>query len=699
MPQPKARSYDRRRALPEPAKRSRGVYVYVAVIAAAGLGLFAWLAPHGVSGVLKDQLRFWLFVGFVLLGELFPIRLSRRNEEEQIATSTMFIFALLLIKGLEVAVIAQAIASIAADLGARKKWWKAAFNIGQYTLSLWAGSEVLRVLRYQRMTSVHLGLEELAIVLLAAGAFFLVNNFVVGTALAIAQETPVIEYLRKDIVFQITTTGVLLCLSPVVVIAAEKTLFLMPFLLVPLMAIYRSAKVSLEKEHEAMHDVLTDLPNRNMFHDRVEQTLVGMADDPRPIAVILIDLDHFKEINDTLGHHIGDMLLRQVGPRLRSTLRDGDLIARLGGDEFGVLLTDLVSSDDPKNVAGKIVRALDQPFMVEGFTLDIDASMGVALFPEHGQDVDTLMRRADIAMYVAKETHARYEMYAPARDKHSPKRLSLLGDLRHAIDERQLVLYYQPKMEITSGRVADVESLIRWEHPSHGLVMPDEFIPLAEHTGLIAPLTSFVLDSALAQHTVWREKGVNLGVGVNISVRNLFDPNFATEVAEAIQKWGINPAVLELEITESTLMADPQRALDVLMRLSALGVRLALDDFGIGYSSLAHLKRLPVNVMKIDKSFVMNMAHDEDDAVIVQSTIDLARSLGLEVVAEGVENQEALSRLAEMGCDIAQGYYLTRPLPPDQLESWLTAAKKLPDAQVATLPRDPKRTLFGQAGL
>ncbi|HEX5146274.1 MAG TPA: EAL domain-containing protein [Conexibacter sp.] len=433
-------------------------------------------------------------------------------------------------------------------------------------------------------------------------------------------------------------------------------------------------------EHQAFHDALTALPNRALFHDRVEQALRGARRNGTTVAVMVMDLDRFKEVNDTLGHQSGDELLVEVGGRLRDPLRESDTVARLGGDEFGVLAPSVASADDALVLAQRLRDALERPHRVAGVEVDVDAAVGIALFPRDGRDVATLMRRADIAMYVSKETHAP-ALYAPEHDSYSSQRLALIAQLRRAIAQREITVYYQPQADVRSGRVRSVEALVRWEHPEHGLLPPDRFIPLAEHTGLIRALTSHVLDIALAQCASWRERGIDLGVAVNITGRDLLDLRLPDEVDELLRRWQVAPERLELEITENTVLTDPIRARQVLVRLSELGVRLAIDDFGSGNSSLGYLKRLPVDVLKIDKSFVLNMDESDDDAVIVRSTIDLGHNLGLRVVAEGVETLGTLGQLEQLGCDVAQGYWLSRPVPPEEVERLLADADAAaPDA-------------------
>jgi diguanylate cyclase (GGDEF)-like protein len=426
---------------------------------------------------------------------------------------------------------------------------------------------------------------------------------------------------------------------------------------------------------QALHDPLTGLPNRELFADRVGQAIRIADRELRPAALLLLDLDRFKDVNDTLGHHHGDQLLCEVGQRLSGTLRESDTVARLGGDEFAVLLPG-VTAEGASAVAEKLRARLHQhqPLIVDGVVLDLDASIGIALYPDHGGDPAELLQHADVAMYAAKQTHAGFVVYDPAVDQHSPRRLALLGGLRRALERDELVIHYQPKADLNSGQVLGVEALVRWQHPDHGLLSPGEFIPLAERTGLIHPLTRWVLDAALRQAAEWQRTGHHLSTAVNISTRCLLDPALPDQIAGQLAAWQVPASSLVLEVTESAVMADPTRALDVLARLHALGVSLAVDDFGTGYSSMAYLKELPVDELKIDRSFVSQMATSPSDATIVRSTIDLGHNLGLRVVAEGVETQDAWEKLAALGCDTAQGYLLSRPMPASDLERWLRHA-------------------------
>jgi len=433
-----------------------------------------------------------------------------------------------------------------------------------------------------------------------------------------------------------------------------------------------------ENEHQALHDALTGLPNRTLFRDRTRQAILAAQREGESVAVLLMDLDRFKEVNDTLGHRSGDTLLQELAGRLQSTLRESDTIARLSGDEFGVLLPRVAGVPAVVDVAERIRDLLKEAFVLHDLPLVVEASVGAAIYPADAEDVDTLIQRADVAMYVAKSANSDFELYDPRHDEYDPNRLVLVGELRRAIAEKEILVYFQPKAELRTGDVKSAEALVRWRHPQRGLLPPDEFIPLAQHTGLIRPLTLYVVDEALRQCAIWRIDGLDLRVAVNVAMRNLLDMQFPDDVADLLSQWGIAPDRLELEITESTIMADPFRVRQVLTRLSEMGVRLSIDDFGTGYSSLAYLKRLPIRELKIDKSFVMNMTEDENDAVIVRSTIDLGRNLGLEVVAEGVQSAEIWRALDRYGCDRAQGFYVSGPLPADELTAWLKAKATRP---------------------
>jgi diguanylate cyclase (GGDEF)-like protein/PAS domain S-box-containing protein len=418
-----------------------------------------------------------------------------------------------------------------------------------------------------------------------------------------------------------------------------------------------------EREHDALHDPLTGLANRRRLFSELESAVVRAHEEHTEVALLLIDLDHFKELNDTLGHHAGDQLLREIGPRLVAACADGDLVARVGGDEFAVLLGPGTGAVRAQETGGRLLAAIEQPFTLQGLTLLVQGSLGIALYPDHAGDVATLMQHADVAMYSAKSRGIGCEVYDTSRDGHSKQRLVLLGQLPAAIDAGELVVHYQPKIDLATGAVAGAEALVRWQHPEHGLLGPGEFLPLAERSGVMRPLTLRVLDDALAQCAGWQAAGARLTVAVNLSAPNLLDLALPDDVARLLAKWRVDPSCLQLEITERIVAADPARVTEIMLRLRALGITLSLDDFGTGSSSLSYLRRLPVQELKIDRSFVMGMASDEQDAAIVGTTIRLAHDLRLRAVAEGVETQAQCERLTALGCDQAQGFHLGRPMP------------------------------------
>jgi diguanylate cyclase (GGDEF)-like protein len=423
--------------------------------------------------------------------------------------------------------------------------------------------------------------------------------------------------------------------------------------------------------YQSTHDVLTGLPNRTLFLDRLSQAITAAQRSGESVGLIVMDVDRFKEINDTLGHQFGDGLLNEIGRRLSHTLRASDTVARLGGDEYGVMF---VASDPSRadEVATRITTALDTPITLGNVSVSVAASMGIALYPVHAEDPGTLMKRADIAMYDAKKSHAASAVYEPGRDEHSLRRLSILSELRHAIARDELTVHYQPKIDIATSRAIHAEALVRWHHPTYGRIAPDEFIPLAEQSGQIGAITKWMLRRAITQCAQWSASGLDLCVAVNLSALDLYDSELPTFISGLLGDAGLPGSKLLLEITESAVMKDPTFAVRILTELKRRGVSLAIDDFGTGYSSLAHLKRLPVDELKIDKSFVVNLSNSaHDDMVIVRSTIELGHNMGLKVIAEGVENAEALSALGTLGCDMAQGYFVSRPLPADEFARWM----------------------------
>ena len=439
-------------------------------------------------------------------------------------------------------------------------------------------------------------------------------------------------------------------------------------------------------EHQALHDALTGLPNRTYLSKRLGETIAQAARTGDHFALMILDLDRFKEINDTLGHHIGDLVLQQIAERLKTPLRRSDMIARLGGDEFAILLSPVHADGSVTKLAGRLQKALEAPMQCNGMTLDVGASIGIAIFPENGTDATELVQRADIAMYVAKNAGLPLAFYDPDRDHNSVRHLALTGELKRAIEGEKLELHYQPQISVETNQVIGVEALARWHHPEHGFISAEEFITLAEQTGLIQSLTEWALRTAIEQCARWRAAGIDLTVSVNLSAKILQDDGLPRLIGDLLDKYGVEPERLVAEITESAIMVDSDRSKAVIDRLAEQGMKLSIDDFGTGYSSLAYLKDLPVHELKIDKSFVMEMMDNKSDQVIVKSTIQLAHNLGLTVVAEGVESAEILALLADMDADIAQGYFMSKALPIGVFDDWLhtwKAAQEPPRLAVA----------------
>jgi diguanylate cyclase len=465
----------------------------------------------------------------------------------------------------------------------------------------------------------------------------------------------------------------------------ELVLLLLYVTLVPILArVSRRLQRYVERiQHQAFHDDLTGLPNRLHFREQISAAIAAAPDDSAPVAVFLLDLDRFKEINDTLGHQCGDELLKELAVRLRGVTEADALLARLGGDEFGIVAPGR-NADEALIVAQAIRSSLEAPFVARGVPLVIEASVGISIYPANGSDVDTLIQHADVAMYAAKDKRLGVALYEDELETSTAAELALMSELRTALERAEIVLHYQPQIDVSTGRVAGMEALVRWQHPERGLLPPNSFIPFVERTGLSTSLTEYVLTGVAHQLQTWRDAGVEIDatVAVNLTMFDLLDTTLPGKVAARLEEAGVEPDRLELEITERVIMADPVRVRGVVEQLKEIGVRIAIDDFGTGYSSLSYLKSLPVDVIKIDRSFVMGMMEDESDRAIVRSTIDLAHNLGLRVVAEGVDTKETLDELARYGCDLAQGFYIARPQAPDSVQM---AASREPGGQAVAI--------------
>jgi diguanylate cyclase (GGDEF)-like protein len=616
-------------------------------------------------------MRISLILALALLAsEFLPAWITRDDrQEDDLGISSTFAMALVITGPIAFAVGLRVALSLATGLRAGRSARRMAIEAGRWASAMALGRLLYAAGTHQSIlgTDAHMAARYLPWALGAAGVVFVVHHGLqVGHTL-----DNVRRRRRQQLTFDLSTSGLLLAFAPVVVATVSATAWLLPLLLLPIATIQKSAALAAERERQAVHDALTGLPNRALLHHRATTALLDSGRTGHALAVMLLDLDHFKEINDTLGHRVGDNLLRAVAERLDGAVRETDMVARLGGDEFGILVSCMAGADDAVVLAERVLAVLREPFFVDGVRLQTQASIGIAVWPDHGADVETLVQRADVALYTAKEERGCWSMYSPESDRYTPERLALLGELRAGLETGQLVVFYQPKSDAKTGIVVGVEALARWQHPTRGLLPPDEFIPLAENTGLIGDLTIEVLRQALGQVRAWHREGMRIGVSVNLSVRQLTDMTLPRDVAALLADFHLPASVLTLEVTETTIMADPSRTLHVLRMLADIGIDLSIDDFGTGYSSLAYLRRLQADELKIDKSFVMGMSRNSNDAVIVRSTIELGHNLGLRMVAEGVEDAETWRLLRTLGCDVVQGYHLSRPLPPAQLTDWL----------------------------
>jgi diguanylate cyclase (GGDEF)-like protein len=649
--------------------------VYVAVVAAAGLLLVGTAAASLEPATFRRiELAFWAVCLMLLVAELRPLFTAGARDANGHVLSTTFVFAIMLRYGLEVALVGQALVVVLSDASRRRAPWRIAFNVGQYCLSWAAASVVMITLGLDPDAAAPVDLLEGDLLAAVAGglAYFVVNQVLVTLAVALKTGRPVTALLKEDLAYEAVTDGALLALAPLVVLILEQGVAFLPLLLPPLIAVYAVASIALERERQALTDALTGLPNRKCFSRHTADAL----EDPGSAALLLFDLDRFKEVNDTLGHHVGDRLLQVVAARLADASRDGDTVARLGGDEFAVLLPGM-DRFEAEEAGRRLLEALGAPLELEGLLVDVWASVGVAVSPADGTDLDVLLQHADVAMYLAKDSGGGVELYDPGKDRNSTGRLVMLSELRRAITGGELEVHYQPKADLRTGTVDGVEALVRWRHQEKGLIPPDEFIPLAERSGLIESLTLYVVDASLAQLALWRQQGLQLKVAINISVRDLAGGRLTNSVASALAFHGVPASSLQMEMTEGSLFSESHRAATTLRHLDVLGVLLSLDDFGTGYSSLEHLRQLPVQEIKIDRSFVARMVTDPRDCAIVRSVIDLASGLGMRVVAEGVEDRQTWDLLRDMGCDVAQGWFLSAAEPAQVLTPWLLARQSL----------------------
>jgi diguanylate cyclase (GGDEF)-like protein len=771
------------------------------VAAVSALAVLVSAAPlAALPGQLAElPAAFWTMAVLAVVCDARPFVPPGRRQSSAVFPSTCFTFAILLGWGLGPAVAVQAVAVLVSGWRMGYAAWRTGFNAAQYACALAAAEAVTSLGPGGIFHDGRLRWVDVLAMFGATGAWFVTNYSLVNSAIRLRFGNRWWPTVRLGLGYELLSTGSLLLLAPVLAAAARASAALIPLVLVPLFAVYRMTRLSAEQEQLAALDPLTGLPNRKallaevaeQLHVHAELAAKGAPD--AQLALLLIDLDRFKNVNDALGHAVGDRLLIEVSARLAEAVRDGELLARLGGDEFAILTTRLTGLDDARAAAERLARALAEPVPLDGLPLDVAGSIGIAIFPEHGDDFATLMRHADVAMYDAKLRNDTVAVYAAESDHNSAERLGLLADLRRVLetgpaepgdalarggrepvaarggdgaalpagtgalaaagarawrwrarrprrgpqpnhpdelinrivssadplrrraaagtvatatgtgaatvargsatggapftpgeaapatgrhsdepgDAGEITMYYQPQVAIATGEVVGVEALLRWRHPRRGMVDPEELIRVAEQSAVMRLLTRRVVDDVMEQLAKWSAAGIELRAALNVSVRDLHTGEIADQIADRLARYDVSPDRLQLEITEGALMADPRRVLATISRLHAIGVAIALDDFGTGYSSMQHLRRLPLSEVKLDRSFVLGMADDADDAAIVRSVIELAGALGLRVVAEGVEDERTWRLLHAVGCDIAQGWFFARPMPADELAGWL----------------------------
>jgi diguanylate cyclase (GGDEF)-like protein len=625
----------------------------------------------GFALLSHPPLAYLTFAALVVASELFVLRLPSRANDVLLSASSAFAYASALLYGPGPALAALSLAALITGARDRRPLLKTGFNAAQHGITVG-----LAGLAYEALGG-HVGAVGTGALAPALGggvAYLAVNYTLTGTVVALATGARVGRHLLSGLVTWLPVEGVMLAYAPVVAIAAKQSLATIPLLLLPFLGVFYSARIALRADHASLHDALTGLPNRVLFRIRVEQALNRVRSTGGGVVVMVLDLDRFKDVNDTLGHSRGDELLEGISERLRNVLRDADVVARLGGDEFGVLVTVAPAQVfDSGSVARRIEESVEAPFQLGDLWVSAGTSIGIASFPEHGADSGKLIQCADVAMYQAKAAGSGHEHYDAGTDPNRPDNLRLLQELREGIERDELVLHYQPKVSVLDGSVVGLEALCRWQHPTRGLLMPADFIEMAERSDAVRSLTLAVTRMAARQAVSWMREGIRLPVAVNLSPRVLLDVALPADIAAVLDEEQLPPALLEVEVTESCLIVDPDRTADVLTRINQTGVRISIDDFGTGYSSLALLKRLPVDAIKIDRSFVGKLATDHSDVAIVASTVRLAAGLGLDVIAEGVEDAAALALLVQFGCDQAQGYHICRPLPPAEIAAWLGA--------------------------
>lgn len=645
---------------------------YLTVLAGWGLILVA------LVNLLTAQHLTWpaAFAMTAALGvalEALPLVQGRGHDPQGVVMSTAFLCALLFVWGPWPAIAMVAAGSLLSDLRARKAWWKIGFNPAQYALCFGAAALVCSLVSHRSLSHPLSTFRLVDLTWMAAAwiVFFVANLVLVAGVMA--TRTGFLANFLEDFWHNALMTMAVLALSPLVVVVGLGPWQLMPLLLIPLLLLYSTAQIALEREHDAGHDALTGLPNRATLQFELHEALSDFERDGVGFALMLIDLDDFKRVNDTLGHQVGDALLMEFAHRLQAGVRQGDVVARLGGDEFAVVIRD-VGRQNARAFGSRVAASVADAFAIDALRLEVNLSLGIALCPEHGSDATSLLRRADIAMYEAKQRASVMEVYSPDTDDNSPDRLGLLGELREALLNEEIDLHYQPKVDATTGRPLGVEALIRWLHPERGYVSPDDFIPMAERSGVMPLLTSRVLELAISRCARWREEGLDVPIAVNVSPTDIVGDVLVDVIVEMLGRYGVDAGLLQLEITERLSTRQVEKATTTLQRLRGLGVCISLDDFGTGYSSLPRLSSLTVDEIKIDRVFISRMTTQTSAVGIVQALVDLAHALGLPAVAEGVETEAEWAAVRDTGCDAVQGWAVAPPMPAGPMADWLRAA-------------------------
>lgn len=644
-----------------------------------------WAALAGSIAVMALERQHWarptnwsviaVFAGLLIVGELQSIAWLRLKDAGEVTPGWAFGFALLLLGSPSLAMGAMAIASALPDILHRKGLRRTAFNAAQTILSLVGGALVLTVTGFGAPLSVHAAFTpgRLAAILAAAIVVYLTNGLLTCIAIALNLGVSVSSVLRQATQLAVSADAALLVLAPLFVVAADFSLAAVPLIALIAFLVYNSSREALERDHRAGHDHLTNLLNAPSFHEHVNGYIAAANDRPSVGCVLLLDVDGFKSLNDRLGHHIGDDVLRRVGALLDFHHSHGAVAARLGGDEFAVFFPDVADTTQAIEYARELGMRLSAPLIVKGFPISISASIGAAVIDRTIGSSEDVVRYADMAMYRAKRNRSGVELYiAQPKGEASGGRISLLADLVHAFDRDELWLAYQPQVNAHTGRVEAFEALLRWDHPTLGVVQPDEFIALSEQTDLIDAITERVLELACRDTVRLRAASPDVRIAINVSTRNLRHRQFPSLVKGILEGHRLPPSALEIEVTESAFAYQQEVATDVIAALRALGVGLAMDDFGSGYSSFSRLLHTPVDSLKIDQSLVQNMTNDDRNFLVIRTIIDLSSALGLRSIAEGAENVETINQLRALGCDLVQGFVIARPMKVSDAIRWLS---------------------------